>query len=323
MSAGAGHNLGVKQLTLLLPARNELRMDKRLPASLAKLLARGDHPVDVAPGRDEQLLRVFEVIPRRIAVAALTRQRDVGDAARWGWLRCDPAHLRADLAHGRMLACGDLGLRPAEVEQLTAALRPLFGDEGMTLSAPHPTRWYLQVAAEARMPEFVPPAKVLGDDVLAHMPQGDEGKRWCRLLNEAQVILHNHPINAERAEHGQLAANSLWFWGAGVLPDHVSAPNLRIASHDVLVSALARQARATQSEPFAGALLQAHGPNVVDLIGLRDVAELAEPWLERAFAALAKGNYQRLCLDFADGARRHWQSSDRYRFWRRPLHTLQ
>jgi hypothetical protein len=35
-------------------------------------------------------------------------------------------------------------------------------------------------------------------------------------MNEAQMILHDHPVNARRAARGLPPANSVWLWGFGV-----------------------------------------------------------------------------------------------------------
>ena len=32
------------------------------------------------------------------------------------------------------------------------------------------------------------------------------------------MLLHDHPFNREREAHGELAINSVWFWGGGVMP---------------------------------------------------------------------------------------------------------
>lgn len=308
-------------LTLLLPARERLRSGDTLPAGLARVFGRGDALEAGKPGREAQLLRHFDVLPRRIPIAPLTRQLDAGDGAYGAWLRADPAHVRADLGRARMLACGELGLDAAECEQLIAALRPLFGDEGFPISAPTPSRWYLMVPAETRLPAFALPEDVLGDDLHAHMPEGDLGRRWRRLLNESQVLLHNHPVNAARAAAGELPVNSLWFFGGGAMPDHVRCALRGVASEDPLVAALAARVQPALpvSMPKVEALAQV---DLVDLSRLRDVAELESPWMAAAFAALAAGKFAALDLDFADGHRQRWLPAHRWRFWRRPARAL-
>ncbi len=308
-------------LTLLLPARERLRAGAALPAGLARVLGRGDALEPGKPGREAQLLRHFDVLPRRIPIAPLTRQLDAGDGDYGAWLRADPAHVRADLGRARMLACGELGLSHEEAETLVAALRPLFGQEGFPISAPVPSRWYLMIPAQSRIPAFSVPEAVLGDDLHSHMPEGDAGRRWRRLLNEAQVILHNHPLNAARTAAGKLPVNSLWFFGGGSMPDHVRCALRGVASRDPLVAGLAGRVAPPLpvSTPRADVL---ETVDVVDLEQMRDVAELESPWLQAALAALAAGKFAALDLDFADGHRRRWLPAHRWRFWRRPARTL-
>src|SRR5262249_36634556 len=154
-----------------------------------------------------------------VPAAALTRSLDANDAAGAIWLRADPCHVVPDAAAVRMLAWGNLALSSEESAELARALKPLFGDAGFPLEATLPQRWYLRCPASARLPHFTAAADVLGADLLTHFPHGDNERQWRHLLNEAQVILHNHPVNQRRAQRGQVTANSVWFWGAGALPD--------------------------------------------------------------------------------------------------------
>ena len=53
-------------------------------------------------------------------------------------------------------------------------------------------------------------------------------------------MLHNHPLNAQRIAAGLAPVNSLWFWGAGALPDHVRTRFAGVRSDDERLQALAR-----------------------------------------------------------------------------------
>jgi hypothetical protein len=146
----------------------------------------------------------------------------------------------------------------------------------MPISHRHPERWYLQLAREARLPEFATPEVALGRDLLEMLPAGAEGARWRALLNEAQVILHNHPVNAQRAARGAVAANSLWFWGGGLLPDAVSTTVAGVRSEDVELQALARLAGVDSGNAGTG------DKELVDLRHERDWSrverEFITPW---------------------------------------------
>ncbi len=308
-------------LTLLLPPRSRLAGDIAACPKLATLLSRADRS-DGDDGEQAQLLRHFDVLPRGLPVAALTREIDCGDAAHGQWLRADPAHVRADLGAGRLLACGDLDLTRDEADALVRALKPLFGDEGSPISVGDATRWYLMLPREVELPVFAPPEQVLGDDIFAHLPQGDLGRRWRRLISEAQVVLHNHPVNAQRAQAGKATVNSLWFWGGGGLPDRVLAQAKFIVSDDFLLRALAARAttpthataQMTSELLVAGAL--------IDVRSLRRLGDLETRWIAPLLDAVGARRFERVQLDFADGAQWHYRRGHRWRLWRRPATTF-
>lgn len=304
------------RLTLLLPALARLRGGLSAAPELARLLARADSAPAGTAGRDAQLLRHVDLLPRRLAIAPVTRALDADDAAFGGWLRADPAWLRADMSSGRMMACGDLGLSQAEADALIKPLRPLFGDEGFPISAPVPHRWYLALPKESRLPPMSVPEDALGDDLNRHIPAGDDGRRWRRLLNESQVLLHNHPLNAERVAAGKPPVNSVWFWGGGVLPDRVLIDR-PVYSDDIALQGLSRLA-GSGCEPLPTLLDQPpDGGAIIDLRTLRDVAQLESPWLPWALQQLQSGRIDALQFDFADGAGWTYRTKHRWRFWRR------
>lgn len=295
-------------LTLLLPERRRFA-GQPVAADIGRALARADRLPEGEAGVRAQLLRHFDLLPRGWPMAAITRQRDAGDAVLHQWLRADPAFVRPDMSGARVMAIGELGLTADEADALTRPLKPLFGDTGFQLSAPVPSRWYLALPIEAKLPLFSPPEAVLGDDLLAHLPDGPEGRRWRALLNEAQVILHNHPVNTAREAAGKVPVNSLCFWGAGRLPDHVRTAATGVVSNDIELQSLAQ---------LAGLAAPRDGAQLFDLRQLRDWAAV-EQRLRPGLAELGRDELQ---LDFADGARFSLRSGQRWRFWRRPLTTL-
>jgi 2,3-bisphosphoglycerate-independent phosphoglycerate mutase len=60
-----------------------------------------------------------------------------------------------------------------------------------------------------------PPHELVGEGIRQHMPQGDATRELVYLMNQAQIILHNHPFNQARAKNGEDVINSVWFWGNG------------------------------------------------------------------------------------------------------------
>lgn len=304
--------------TLLLASRTRFA-GQPLPAVFAKVLAQADYS-SVDAGERAQLRRHFQLIPDHWPIAALTRQHDAGDAAHSSWLRVDPAHVAPDMGGARMLSHGDaLALTTDDVAQLLPALKPLFGDAGFALDAPHPSRWYLRLPREAKLPVFAAPGEVLGEDLFAHLPEGDLGRRWRALLTETQVVLHNHPWNARRVAAGKPAVNSLWFWGAGAPPEFVRTRYKQVKGKDIVLRALAGAAGVVEA---GGDTNPQEVDALVDLRPLRALDKLANDAVQPLLQAVRKRELESLTLDFEDGAIFVLRRDQRWRFWRRPLAKL-
>ncbi len=311
------------ELTVLLPAHARIQ-SAGMPDVLQRWLTRGDALPDGTPGRDGALRGCFEFIGKSMPSAALTRSLDAGDATSALWVRADPCYAVADAVTVRMLASDIADLSADESEQLVRALRPLFGDAGFPLDAPVASRWYLRCPFDSRLPGFAVPPDVLGDDMLRHLPRGDNERQWRHLLNEAQVILYNHPVNAHRVELGQVPVTSVWFWGAGKLPDWVRTPYARVYSDDGVAIALAQIAKVTVATPDPAAFLDSLRDSaassdavLLDIADVRDPAALEDDWLQPLSTALEQRSLRKLTLHFADGRRFLVKRGHRWRFWRR------
>jgi hypothetical protein len=306
----------VARATFLLPA-GERFGQQRLADDAARALGRADRAAGEA-GRRAQLLRHFYLTPRHWPIAALARRADAGDAAGSAWLRADPVHIRPDINGARLLAYGQaLSLTDADPAALLPALQPLFGDAGFALDAPTPSHWYLRLPRETKLPAFTDPGEALGEDLFEHLAEGSEGRRWRALLSEAQIVLHNHPWNAQRAARGRAPVNSLWFWGGGVLPDEARAWHSTIFSDDETASALGRAACVAQ--PLPGRFPGTPDDAVFDLQADRDLARLQRDWLLPALAEIDRGRLKSLELDLADGRAFEITRGQRWRFWRRAM----
>lgn len=306
------------RLILLLPALAKFA-GQPLPQALGKALGRAERAT-LDAGEAAQLLRNFDALSRTWPHAALARVADAGldDALLGPWLRADPAHLRADINGVRLLGVGrTVGIDSSDVDALPPALRPLFGDAGMTLDAPHPERWYLRLAHATRLPEFASPEQALGDDVFEHTPDAPEARRWRALASEAQVVLHNHPHNAKRLESGRVPINGLWFWGGGVLPDAIASKTPILYSDDPELRGAALVGKLT-CMPLAE-IRDLSADALIDLRARRVEAGLIQHWLSEAADSAVRHD---VVLDFADGCVFTLNRGQRWRFWRKPLERL-
>lgn len=303
-------------LNVLLPGRDKL---SAVPA-FAAWLARGTARPTATPGYLVALAEHFRWPDGPMPAAALIRQSVAGDAGEGTWLAADPAWVQPELNGARLLACGNLGLTAEDSASLVEALAETFDAEGMRLLVGDPQHWQLKIPDYLSLPGFPEPEEALGADLFEQLPKGDEGRRWRALINEAQVVLHNHPVNAKRRAQGMPPVNSVWLWGAGGLPAWVESGLGCVYSDDLLAWSLAHRASvdAQSREAFgvrAGGNETALSP--YSLLDLQDVqpSDFERTWWPAIEARLSEGTEIRLA--FADGNRVTLHKRHRFRFWRK------
>jgi hypothetical protein len=310
--------------------------------SLELLFARGD-TVAHAPQFVEAWLCDSFGVPRQrdLPLAALMLKADGGDPGPHYWLCADPVQLRVDSS--RLIVTGRVDdLTAEETAALITTLNQHFAADGLSFCAPTPARWYLSCA---RAPQLVttPLARALNRSVKHHQPRGDDALAWHRIMTEAQMILHAHPVTAAREARGAAAANSLWLWGGGTLPV-TSAPQLAAAwggAHPTRALAaaagIAHRELPALGADFLAAASAGHHLVVIDAAAaaLRNggidawraqLALLEERWMRPLLTALRTRELSGLtlvacnddCMLEAKMAREH-----AWRFWRRtrPLAT--
>jgi len=279
---------------------------------LREWLARADRLSAGRSGYLGGLADHFPEIANTLPAAAITRQFLAGDADGYGWLSADPAWVQPDMNGVRLLACGRMELDMDAAQLLAEPLRPVFEDAGIQLQITTPDHWHLRLPSDMPLPDFAAPAQALGEDLAQHLPQGPQGRRWRILLNEIQVLLHQHPLNAQRQARGLSPVNSLWLWGGGSLPGKGSSDLNGVISDDVLLRALAAHADVAQRERSIETLAGAGAGWLVDLQDLpaRDIASRWWPGLQ----PLLMG--QPTLLQFASGERFQRKPWHRWRLWR-------
>lgn len=279
-------------------------------------LARGDHLADSVSARNAVVRELFQFDAGPIPVAAL-RHHCHADAVAGGiWLCADPAYVRSEATGARLLACPVNDLSTADADELASALQPMFNEASKKLVADTPATWCLRLAQDSSQATFTDPAQALGASLADCLPAGESGRAWRRLFNEAQVLLHAHPVNAQRIAAGKVAVNALWFWGEGALPRSVETVLQCVASTDDALRGLAKMGGAVRLEPLPQALDDADraGDVLLDLDmpdgRLADWFAAFRRWLrERRFGAIS--------LVFASGERFRVCRWHGMRFWRR------
>ncbi len=208
----------MRELHLIVPGlaawRDSPHSETIAMPGLERLLARGRR-LGGETSLAEALSRAFAV--ERQAdwpLAPITATYDGINANIGYWLRADPVHLRVGMRGLTLLDAAHVGLDSAEAAALATSLMPLFREAGWHLLAPVATRWYGHPARAIDL-RTTPLDEVSTRHVNSALPSGPAATQAMRLINDAQIILHDHPVNQAREQRGQAPINSLWLWGGG------------------------------------------------------------------------------------------------------------
>ena len=258
---------------------------------LERLLARSH--MEPALGGDEYTLSAphelalarslgWTLVDGRLPWAALAARHDGIEVGAVGQLT--PVHLHVGTEQVTLTDPAALALDNDEARALFDALRPLFAGAGFALHWGAAQRWY------AEHPDFatLPTAsldRVIGRHIERWLPDPRASRAWQRLLSEAQMLLHAHPVNTRREDAGLPTVNSLWLSGCGVaavageaarLDDRLRAPAL---AEDW--AAWVEAWRALDAGPIA-ALLESRDGATLTLAGERRALSFtpaaASPW---------------------------------------------
>ena len=316
-------------LELVIPGLVAGEAGVRLPAT-ELLLARSRLLRTEAGTLEQWLARAFGLAGETFPAGALTALGAGAEVGEGSWLRADPVHLRLGLDSATLVPAAGFPLAPAEAQALAEAVNRHFAGR-LRLVVADARSWALRTEAETRL-EARSPLELAGCDLRANLPEGADARIWRAILNEVQMLLHDHPVNAAR----ELPVNSLWFWGAGRLPVRASAPWQTLSSADPAILGLARLARVPHRDRGAGAdewLARAPeaGRHLVVLDALRAAYALGDAaaqaaatlalereWFAPVLAALRAGRIGMLTVHVPEaGLRFETVRADLRRFWRR------
>ena len=324
---------------LLWPARvlHDCSYDLELPA-LARLLGRSRILWQEPLALEQALCREFSFGGDEPPYAALRLLGEGIAAAEGSWLCADPSHLAIE--QGRLtLGSADLAIGEAEMQALLAAVQPLLrqlpGFLGLRAGAAGSGHAYLQLQATPRL-FTTPPSAARGFSVEQALPRGEQAQLWLKLGNEVQMALHALPGNRRREAEGRPVINSLWFWGAGLLPTAAPLPPYAtVLGAGPLLHGLARwSALASGPTPQRFAAAPRQGATLICLDQLaaptqaldvdawrKALLELERDWFAPIAAAFFSGRLGALRIT-ALGSEAAFaldlRSRDRLRFWNKP-----
>jgi len=132
------------------------------------------------------------------------------------WL-VQPVHMQ--LQRDTFALTQALALDIAEFVALSALLNGHFSADGIRFEPSRSHRyWYLSLSQPANFQTYALQS-VVGQNVQHFQPAGPDASIIRRVMNEVQMLLHEHPLNQGRLAQGLPEINSMWVSGGGKVPD--------------------------------------------------------------------------------------------------------
>jgi hypothetical protein len=181
--------------------------------------------------------------------------QDGSDAGSAPCARLTPFHGLVGSDRITLVPPAELNLSEEESRALFASVRPLFDSEGVAMQWRSPLNWDVAHDSLRQLP-CASLARAEGDSVQRWQVRTPLGRARLlrRLQNEAQMVLHEHPVNGQRAERGELTVNSLWLDHAGCA-DQLGGG--RCAAHHIPVQLTAWAHADTALQAWVDAALRA------------------------------------------------------------------
>ncbi|MBP7081109.1 MAG: hypothetical protein KBA96_08355 [Rhodocyclaceae bacterium] len=265
--------------------------------------------------------------------APLRRMGLTGETSSQRFLCVDPVNFSFVDRNVTVSEPDKLQLTTIEANALGEALGPVFQVFG-ELEITAPASWHLKMHDTApALPALMPLPDFIGRRADQGLPADPQ---WRHLINEAQILLHNHPVNHAREERGLPRINSIWPWGGGNLVTGTKTVHDAVFGQSPVLHGLSRLCGLNVlTPPGVWEPLPHRSPLVVldqlapwrnrgNGLSWRDaVAAIETNWFAPLLSALRRGTLGNLTLilpgsDRDSGARLEVSRSSILKIWRRP-----
>lgn len=280
---------------------------------------RGDVDADLKPWQ-RGLLAALELHSKAFASAPVSALGSRLAHAGEYWMHLEPVHFAAGLDRLAYLPlAGETRILEAERTLLAKVLDEHLQSVGMQLHTLSDGAWCAR-GAQAFAVETSNPEAAAANELHLALPRGPDAGALRRLMTELQMLLHEHPVNESRARRGLPAANAVWPWGQGRVPEPAAAtlPTM-VADDSYALGICALHSRpAVPVPPTSDALISAvaGSSRALAVIAADDLESLETQWLGPLTAALSSRKLAR--LDFVlDGWHLQLDRAALRRFWRK------
>lgn len=136
----------------------------------------------------------------------------------------DEAVFRCNLVavkNGRMWSYCAGHITDEEAVELIEALNQKIGSDEVRFYTGVSYRHLLKIKGHMETIQAVctPPHDISDKLVATHLPQGPGSRYLIKLMQDAESVLKDHPVNRSRIGRGLIPATNIWlFWGSGPIP---------------------------------------------------------------------------------------------------------
>jgi hypothetical protein len=223
--------------------------------------------------------------------AAVTRTGDSGERAAGFWLHALPMHFAAGLDRlTAVLLQGESRMANAERAELEPTVAAHLRSSGFELLSTASGEWLVRSERALELQTLSPEAAAANplDEV---MPRGRDAGELRRLMTELQMLLHEHPVGAQRLKRGVPEVNAIWFHGQGAIGGVKRQALPQAFGEDAYLRGLYRLHDLTvEPQPMdARALLSHMSGRAVAVIAVEDLDTLEALWIAPLARALTVG----------------------------------
>jgi hypothetical protein len=120
-----------------------------------------------------------------------------------------PVHLHAGLDHLVLQPPASLSVTQQEADALISTANEFLAEDNISLAQVSPDCWLLHMPSKLEV-DLCDHALAVGRNIAAYLPDGPHARKLRALLNELQMLWHEHPVNMARDEAQLPRINALW-----------------------------------------------------------------------------------------------------------------